>query len=133
MDENPYSPDFVDTSKVRLTRIQRLGFCACVLGGVAITPIFLLISVNSFGGGHGEYLAARASFPVPMLLTRCFGGSISLPIIVLAICQYPAVGCVVGFASIRGWRCLIWTSTVLIGMHVIAVLLAFSGLLPNFS
>lgn len=133
MDENPYTSNFVEPPEVRLARSQRLRFGACVIGGVGVTPVLLLISVYSFGGGHGDYFAARASFPIPMLLTRFFDGSISLPIIVLAICQYPAVGCALGFASVRGWRCLLWTSAVLIGIHVTATMLAFSGFLPNFS
>ena len=133
MNENPYSSNFVDTTAVQGARSQRLKFCACVLSGIAITPILLLLSVNSFGGGHGHYIAARASFPVPMLLTRCFGDSISLPIIILAICQYPALGCVLGVAFTRGWRYVILTLAVVIGMHGIAVLVAFSGLLSNFS
>jgi hypothetical protein len=33
----------------------------------------LLLAIVSAGGGHGDYVAARVLFPLPMLLTRLEG------------------------------------------------------------
>ncbi len=133
MDENPYASEFNETTRVGGRRISLLRVCVCCVAGVTVTPFLLLISAYSSGGGHGDYIAARVAFPIPMLLTRYSGGSISLPIIVIAIAQYPTIGCVMGFASTRGRHCLVWTATVLVVVHVIAALLTFSGVIPNFS
>jgi len=98
----------------------------CVsIGGLVTLPAALL-TIASAGAGHGNYLFARVLFPYTMLLTRLTDDTVTLPLIVLGLAQFPLYGAVVGLAASTG-------RTVLTLAHLGAVVLCFSGAIPNFS
>src|SRR5215831_5989879 len=73
----------------------------CVsIGGLVTLPAALL-AVASGGAGHGNYLFARVLFPYTMLLTR-LTETVTLPLIVLGLAQFPLYGAVVSLATSRG-------------------------------
>ena len=104
-----------------------------VLGAVfglllGLAAIFLAIA--SAGAGHGDYAAARLLFPVPMLLTLVQGDSIGPLSILVVLLQYPFYGGLLGWCRAREAA----LPMVAVGLlHLIAAVLCFSGVLPNFS
>jgi hypothetical protein len=100
-------------------------------GGVLLTPEAAYVAVLSGGAGHGHYEAARALFPGPMLLTRLTGDTLTLPVLLLALAQFPLYGAAVGWSASRGRTT--WGLVSLLAGHAAAVILCFAGLLPNFS
>jgi hypothetical protein len=99
--------------------------------GVLITPVAAFLAVLSGGAGHGHYELARLFFPYTMLLTRLAGDTITLPLILLALAQFPVYGAVLGIARSRSR--VVAAGGLLLAGHTIAVVLCFSGLIPNFS
>jgi hypothetical protein len=98
--------------------------------GVLIGLPALYAAIVSSGGGHGHYVAARALFPVPMLMTFYQGDRIGLLSISLALVQFPFYGGVVGWALARkAYVALVG----LVAMHLVAAGLCFSGAVPNLS
>src|SRR4051794_38935680 len=75
-----------------------------VVAGVALGALFalpsILAAVFSSGAGHGHYFAARALFPVSMLLTLLEGriGGFSIGV---ALLQFPIYGGLLGWAIAR--------------------------------
>jgi hypothetical protein len=67
-----------------------------VLIGAGVTPIALLVAAISGGAGHGHYVFARLLFPIPMLLARLTGDTISLPSVALALAQFSLYGLLAG-------------------------------------
>jgi len=66
-----------------------------------------------------------------MLLTRIVKDTITHPLVVLALLQFPFYGLVLDCSASQGHLAtggLAWIVT-----HLIAVILCFLGLLPNFS
>lgn len=103
-----------------------------VLIGVLLTPIVATLAIASAGAGHGHYEFARLFFPYSMLLTRLTGDTITPPLIVLALAQFPLYGLAVGLAAWKG-RVAWFAVAILVVAHAIAVALCFSGKIPNFS
>ena len=105
---------------------------AAVTGAVVgLPPIYpaIMLAIISGGMGHGHYVAARALFPIPMLLTHATGGEIGIVVMALALLQFPAYGATLGWClAARAWRPVI----VMAVTHGLATLLIFSGTLPNF-
>ncbi|QDH35338.1 hypothetical protein [Porphyrobacter sp. YT40] len=98
--------------------------------GLMIEVAALFLAVISAGAGHGSYAAARALFPVPMLTTLLEGDSIGPLSITLALAQFPTLGALAGYSLARARL----TPLVVVGIvHLVAMLAAFSGTLPNFS
>src|SRR5215472_14499995 len=92
----------------------------CVSIGGLVTLLAALLAIASAGAGHGNYLFARVLFPYTMLLTRLTDDTVTLPLIVLGLAQFPLYGAVVGLAA----------STGRVGLtlaHLGAVVLCFSG------
>jgi hypothetical protein len=100
------------------------------LGILATLPAALL-ALASAGGGHGHYELARALFPFSMLLTPLAGDTITAPLIVLALVQFPLYGAAIGFAAANGRAGLV--ALILLVLHGVAAALCFSGMIPNFS
>lgn len=104
-----------------------------VLAGFALGALFTLPSLvaaaMSAGAGHGDYVAARALFPVAMLMTLLEGriGGFS---IALALLQFPIYGGLLGWAVARSRY---WPAVVAASVHLIAATICFAGTLPNFS
>ena len=93
-----------------------------------MTPICLLLALVSAGAGHGDYVLARVLYPYSLLLTR-LTGSLSMPFVILAVAQFPAYGWLFGMARSRGTK---WHIAA-IAIHIVSVLITFSGVLPDFS
>jgi hypothetical protein len=86
-------------------------------------------AVLSAGAGHGGYAAARALFPLPMLLTLV-EGSIGPLAGGLALVQFPLYGALLGWSRAhRSYGPLV----ALASLHLAAAIAGSSGLLPNFS
>jgi len=97
--------------------------------GALVAAPAIWIAIMSGGAGHGDYVAARALFPAPMLLTLIEGeiGSLAMA---AALVQFPLYGALLGRARARGRdNAMIWIA----GVHLGAVLLCFAGLFPSFS
>ena len=104
----------------------------CVsIGGLVTLPAALL-TIASAGAGHGNYLFARVLFPYTMLLTRLTDDTVTLPLIVLGLAQFPLYGAVVGLAASKG-RAWLARRRWLTLAHLGAVVLCFSVSIPNFS
>lgn len=98
--------------------------------GLVVEAVALFLAVLSAGAGHGDYAAARALFPLPMLATLLEGDTIGLLSMTLALIQFPVMGAITGYSLARAR----WTPLIAIGiMQVVATLIAFSGVIPNFS
>jgi hypothetical protein len=89
----------------------------------------LFAGIISAGAGHGDYVAARALFPVPMLLTL-LEGSIGVLSAGLALLQFPIYGGLLGWTFVRK----AYLPAAAVGsLHLVAAILCFAGALPNFS
>src|SRR5262245_47802755 len=102
-----------------------------VVIGVLVTPLAASWGVISAGAGHGHYEFARLFFPYTMLLTRLTGDTITLPLMALALIQFPLYGLVIGLAAAKGHIAL--AMVPLLVVHTATVILCFSGMIPNFS
>ena len=114
--------------------MQRMKVGKIVFGagvGALITPVAAALAVGSAGAGHGHYVFARLLFPYTMILTRLTGDTITLPLIVLALAQFPLYGLVIGVT--RSKSAAILTGALLLIVHAVAAVLCFSGQLPNFA
>jgi hypothetical protein len=67
--------------------------------GILATPPALLLAFISAGGGHGDYLWAKAFFPYTMVLPELAGSEIYLPLIIMAFLQFPLYGLMVGLSA----------------------------------
>jgi hypothetical protein len=99
--------------------------------GVLVTPVAVFLAVASGGAGHGHYEFARLFFPYTMLLTRLPDDTITLPLMVLALAQFPLYGAIIGLAASKARTAL--AVILLLSVHTVAVVLCFSGMIPNFS
>jgi hypothetical protein len=99
--------------------------------GILATIPAVALAVASGGAGHGEYVAARLFFPYTMLLT-VHTHYISLPLIIIALLQFPMYGLAIG-GTVRRKQTCIYVSAALGCIHVICVVLCFSGLLSFWS
>jgi hypothetical protein len=88
-------------------------------------------AVVSGGAGHGHYVFARLFFPYSMLLTRLAGDTITVPLMVLALAQFPLFGALLGIT--RSKPSAVVASILLLVAHTVAVVVCFSGVIPNFS
>jgi len=88
----------------------------------------LWLALVSAGAGHGDYVAARALFPLPML--TLIAGQIGPFGFGLAFFQFPLYGAIIGWAFARS-NLIIALSLVV--LHSLTVTLCFSGILPDFS
>jgi len=99
-----------------------------VLGLLVELPAVLAAIISS-GAGHGDYFAARALFPLPMLLTLV-EGSIGVLSITLILLQFPIYGVLLGWARVRNAGLPVLVVALL---HLGATIACFTGMLPNFS
>ena len=98
--------------------------------GLLVEVAALFLAMLSGGVGHGDYAAARALFPVPMLATLLEGDTIGPLSFALALVQFPMIGALTGYClALRRWAPLIAIGV----LHFVAMVLAFSGVIPNFS
>ena len=86
------------------------------MGAAASLPL-LVWSFFSMGGGHGSYLPAILCFPYAMLLS-IGAQSITVPLLLFALAQFPIYGGVLGWSDARPWAKWMWV--LLITLHVAA-------------
>ena len=90
----------------------------------------VMAAVAQGGAGHGGYVAARALFPVPMLLTLLQDDSIGAFSIAVGLLQFPIYGALLGWSVARkNWI----PAVAVILAHIIAASVCFAGIFPNFS
>jgi hypothetical protein len=93
----------------------------CLAGvalGALITTIAILAALISAGAGHGSYFAAKALFPYTMLTTAF--GSLSPPLMAVAVAQFPAYGFFICRA--RSWkRRVLWAGAFAIAHFSAAI------------
>lgn len=131
MAENPYQSPVSDPKmSKRQTDRRRAGLIGVAIGFV-LTPATAALAVLSGGAGHGDYVLARLFFPYTMLLTRLTGDVIVVPLIFLALAQFPIYGAILGLSFSRPSAAAI--SVLVVVGHLVAAGLCFSGTLPNFS
>ena len=100
--------------------------------GLGVVPELaaLIIAIASSGAGHGEYVAARALFPAPMLLTLFEGGQLGPLSLALGLLQFPLYGALVVWSASE--RKTLFPIAVAFA-HLAAAMICFSGVLSNFS
>ncbi|MFL6861835.1 MAG: hypothetical protein ACJ8DZ_02430 [Allosphingosinicella sp.] len=98
--------------------------------GILVELLALLTAFASAGAGHGHYVAARALFPGPMLLTVFQGNRIGTLSIVVGLLQFPFYG---GLGAWIVARRDYLPAAILASGHVFAALVCLSGSMPNFS
>ena len=103
---------------------------AGVLLGTLVTYPAVFAAMLSGGTGHGHYVAARALFPVPMLLTLWTGNTFGPVSIALALGQFSLYGAVLGASRGRG---VVVAGVIILALHLLAAWGCFAGLVPNFS
>ena len=91
--------------------------------GVVVTPALLFLVVVAAGGGHGTYWLPKVLFPWTMMSTAVTK-SITQPLIVLGIAQYPLYGIILDLARSNGR--FKPASLTLLAAHFSALMLAFS-------
>lgn len=108
---------------------RRLRIWVALASGIAFTPVAVVLAVMSAGAGHGDYFAAKLLFPFTMLSTHWLG-SITDPMIAVALIQFPSYGIVI---AIGAWkRKDIVAALALVVLHGIGVLLCFAIPMPGF-
>ena len=116
-------------NKVALRYVAKPAAIGVLVGGLVAAPA-IMIAMLSGGAGHGDYAAARALFPVPMLLTLLQGDTIGVLSIGLALLQFPIFGALVGWCMAKENYL---PAIAIILTHVVAASVCFAGMLPNFS
>lgn len=101
-----------------------------LLGGLLITIPSLIIAVATAGAGHGHYIAARALFPAPLLLSLLTDDTIGFLSISAAVLQFPLYGAALGWAAARKQP---YAAVALVVAHALAAYAAFTGTLTAFS
>lgn len=97
--------------------------------GALVSLLALGLAILSGGAGHGGYGAARALFPLPMLLTLV-EGSIGPLSGGTALLQFPLYGALLGWSRLHKS----YGALILVGLlHLVGAIVCSSGVLPNFS
>lgn len=108
------------------TRAVGIGFAL----GVLVTGPAFVAAAASAGAGHGHYVAARALFPMPFLVTPFEGDRIGVVSLTIGLLQFPIYGAVLGW-SIARRKYL--PAAIVIAAHILSAIDCFAGTLPNFS
>ena len=113
-------------SKSRLIRAVAAGFAL----GIAVELAAIAAAVASAGAGHGDYVAARALFPAPLLLSLLEEGRIGPLSLAAGLLQFPLYGGLLLWSvAQRNYRPAIAVALI----HFLGVLVCFSGTLPDFT
>jgi hypothetical protein len=97
--------------------------------GLLLGFLALVVAWASAGAGHGEYVGARALFPIPML-SSLLGDGLGVLSIALALVQFPIYGGLLGWTRARK----AYIPAAVMGLlHIVAAILCFGGALPHFS
>jgi hypothetical protein len=104
----------------------------CFVIGILVTPVAVFLALLSGGAGHGHYELAKLFYPYTMLLTRYANDTITFPLILLALLQFPLYGAIIGLAAWKKPIGLVVALPIIV-VHALFVAMCFSGLIPNFS
>jgi len=96
--------------------------------GAAVELPALLLGLMSAGAGHGDYVIAAMLFPVPLLLTGLTHGTIAWLAGSLALLQFPLYGALIARNHVRG---VARPHAPIAATHIAAILLCFSGIIPD--
>lgn len=110
-----------------VVRRTRLGTWRGVGIGTLVTGPAILAAIMSGGAGHGSYITARLLFPFSILISQ-LEGSIGPVAMGVGLLQFPLYGALIG----RTVTAKISSIFLLATAHLVAVLVSFSGLLPEF-
>ncbi len=122
---------FATRGKISGSKPPAIKMIAGVGVGAVIAPVALFLAIASGGAGHGHYEFARLFFPYTLLLTRLTGNSITLPLILLALAQFPLYGGLIGLC--RDAKRATFAALLIFVAHAAAAAVCFSGAIPNFS
>jgi hypothetical protein len=121
----------LDYSSIRRPKASRgIRVCIGIAIGIVVTVPTILAGIVSAGGGHGHYEAARAFFPLPLLMTQLTGNQIDGFVLFLVFVQFPIYGAIIGWY--RGIRLIVAAIAITV-LHCGAAVACFSGAVPNFS
>jgi hypothetical protein len=116
-------PQVLDYQSKRIARKSHKPWIHLKWLSFPVGAVAIFTSIYAAGMGHGTYVPASLLFPYSMLLamTEHHIGTVS---IVLALCQFPVYGQILGysFSTIpsRGWKACVWLSAI----HILATLVA---------
>ena len=109
--------------------------------GVLVTAVAAFLAIASAGGGHGHYVYAKIFFPYTLLGFNSFPAttigsdypaSMYTPWMVLSLVQFPLYGITIGIASQKKYVFYL-VCLLIVGIHVIASAMCFSGIMPEYS
>lgn len=111
--------------------IPRQAIWGLVLGGVAITPVLVILAVIEMGGGHGSYFVAQTLFPYTMIWSTRVN-EITTGAFILALCQFPVYGLMLAVLLWQQPRRFELSAIVLSAVHLVAAGVAlFMGMRSN--
>jgi hypothetical protein len=73
-----------------------------VLTGIVLGGVALVVAWAYAGAGHGTYTPAKILFPYTMYFAMALIGRITVPLLLLAVLEFPAYGLATGLAAPRG-------------------------------
>jgi hypothetical protein len=123
--------DYATPPKTVSGRRRRWALHGIVIGSLITVPA-VCGSLLSAGSGHGRYVIARLAYPVPMLVATVFGHYISIPIMVLAVLQFPIYGAIIGRKSAEWERLHLRSTLAIAGLHATSAAVLFSPLCGSF-
>src|SRR5689334_14725699 len=100
--------------------VVRRSIVVAALVGIALSVVSLGVAIQAAALGHGTYLPAILLFPWSMALSA-LAGSIAIPLIILAVVQFPAYGVMIGMTDGSQQR----RAVGLLVAHVLAAGVAF--------
>ena len=93
--------------EITVRRQVWLAVYGAAVGGLAGFALIFVAAIAA-GAGHGSYAPAKLLFPLSMALTG-ITGTISEPLVIMAMAQCPAYGLFIGWLTARRRRRLAWT------------------------
>ena len=94
-----------------------------LLFGIALTIVFFVVAVLADELGDGDLRAARVLFPYAMILERVTGSVVGVPVLGVAVIQWPAYGAMIG--CWRGPRRARWI-LILVAVHACALMIVIA-------
>lgn len=109
---------------VRYRKARTINLYVGFVAGVLLTIPAVILAILSGGGGHGNYLWAKLLFPYSMVIPVLCGTTISVPLIMIAIIQYPIYGVIVGIQASLKMR--IAAMVLVLFVHASVAVICFS-------
>ena len=100
-----------------------------MIASLIATPFCLFFALLLAGSGHGSYFPAKVLFPYTMISALLLG-TITVPLILLSIIQFPIYGFALGVAKKKGW--FVPIAGLILILHIAALMLCFMMAGENF-